>query len=88
MMRHTLILVSVLLAVLSLTRVGAEKDSRVCTATAKREVVAAIAPAAGAYPVWAVDGAYSVWLLGADGALRQLREPHRDRAHRRAVTAI
>ena len=32
-----------------------------CPATPKLEVVAAIAPAAGSYPVWVVDGSYGHW---------------------------
>ena len=33
-----------------------------CRATPKLEIVSAIAPAAGAYPVWVVDGSFGHWL--------------------------
>jgi len=33
-----------------------------CPATPRLEVVAAIAPAAGSYPVWVVDGSFGHWL--------------------------
>ena len=32
-----------------------------CPATPKLEIVSAVAPAAGAYPVWVVDGSYGRW---------------------------
>ena len=32
-----------------------------CQATPRQEIVSAIAPAAGAYPVWVVDGSFGRW---------------------------
>lgn len=40
-----------------------------CPATPKLEIVSAIAPAAGAYPVWMVDGSYGRW-PGSDAAVK------------------
>ena len=48
-----------LLTVALLISAGNAKSS--CPATPKLEVVAAIAPAAGSYPVWVVDGSYGYW---------------------------
>ena len=40
-----------------------------CPATPRQEIVSAIAPAAGAYPVWVVDGSYGRW-RGSDAAVK------------------
>ena len=61
-MRQSSILISLLTVGLLITASHAESiaDSS-CPVTPKLEVVAAIAPGAGSYPVWVVDGSYGHW---------------------------
>jgi len=56
------ILITLLTVALLITAGNAEPIAESnCPATPKLEVVAAIAPAAGSYPVWVVDGSYGRW---------------------------
>ena len=61
-MWQSAILVSLLTVALLISAGNAEPIAESsCPATPKLEVVAAIAPAAGDYPVWVVDGSYGHW---------------------------
>jgi hypothetical protein len=61
-MRQSSILISFLIGALLITVGYTEPNAESsCPATPKLEVVAAIAPAAGSYPVWVVDGSYGHW---------------------------
>ncbi len=61
-MRQSSILILLLTVALLITASHAESIADTsCPATPKLEVVAAIAPAAGSYPVWVVDGSYGHW---------------------------
>ncbi len=61
-MWQSAILVSLLTVALLIPAGNAEPIAESsCPATPKLEVVAAIAPAAGDYPVWVVDGSYGHW---------------------------
>ncbi len=61
-MRLSALVISILTVALLITagRTGQLADTS-CPATPKLEVVSAIAPAAGAYPVWVVDGSFGHW---------------------------
>ncbi len=61
-MWQSALLISIITVVLSITAGKAEKLADTgCPATPKLEIVSAIAPAAGAYPVWVVDGSFGRW---------------------------
>ena len=61
-MQQSAIVISILTVALLITagRTGQLADTS-CPATPKLEIVSAIAPAAGAYPVWVVDGSFGRW---------------------------
>ena len=61
-MRQSAIVISILTVALLLTAATTEQIADTnCPATPKLEIVSAIAPAAGAYPVWVVDGSFGRW---------------------------
>ena len=62
LMRQSAIVISILTVALLITAATTEQpvDTN-CPATPKLEIVSAIAPAAGAYPVWVVDGSFGRW---------------------------
>jgi len=69
-MWQSAIVVSILTAALLITNCTTEGlADRSCPVTPKLEVVSAIAPAAGAYPVWVVDGSFGRW-QGPDGVVK------------------
>ncbi len=69
-MRQSAIVFSLLTMTLLTTAGGAgQRADTSCPATPKLEIVSAIAPAAGAYPVWVVDGSYGRW-RGPDAAVK------------------
>ena len=61
-MRQSAIVISILTVASLITAAATEQlaDTN-CPATPKLEIVSAIAPAAGAYPVWVVDGSGGRW---------------------------
>jgi len=61
-MRQSTIVILLLIMALLITAGRAKQLADTsCPATPKLEIVSAIAPAAGAYPVWVVDGSYGRW---------------------------
>jgi hypothetical protein len=61
-MWHSAIVVLILIAAVLITAAATEQLADAsCPVTPKLEVVSAIAPAAGAYPVWVVDGSFGRW---------------------------
>ncbi len=61
-MRQSAIVISILMVALLITAGRADQLADMnCPATPKLEIVSAIAPAAGAYPVWVVDGSFGRW---------------------------
>ena len=69
-MWQSALLISIFTVVLSITAGRAEQLADTgCPATPKLEIVSAIAPAAGAYPVWVVDGSFGHW-RGPDAAVK------------------
>ncbi len=61
-MRQSAIVISILIVALLITAGRADQLADMnCPATPKLEIVSAIAPAAGAYPVWVVDGSFGRW---------------------------
>ena len=69
-MTTKIIIVGLLLLSLLITVGRAEQAADTsCPATPKLEIVSAIAPAAGSYPVWVVDGSYGRW-RGSDAAVK------------------
>ncbi len=61
-MRQSAIVISLLVMTLLITSGRAEQLAATsCPATPRLEIVSAIAPAAGAYPVWVVDGSFGRW---------------------------
>ncbi len=69
-MWQSAIVISILTVALLITGGRAEQLAATsCPATPRLEIVSAIAPAAGAYPVWVVDGSYGRW-RGPDDAVK------------------
>ncbi len=61
-MWQSAILISILTVALLITADGTQQlADPSCLATPKLEIVSAVAPAAGAYPVWVVDGSFGRW---------------------------
>ena len=61
-MWQSAILISILTVALLITADGTvQLADPSCPATPKLEIVSAVAPAAGAYPVWVVDGSFGRW---------------------------
>ena len=69
-MWQSAIVISILTVALLISAGRAEQVADTsCPATPKLEIVSVIAPAAGAYPVWVVDGSYGRW-QGSDALIK------------------
>ena len=69
MRQSTIVILSLTMALLITAGRAEQLAETSCPATPKLEIVSAIAPAAGAYPVWVVDGSYGRW-RGPDAAVK------------------
>ncbi len=61
MRQSTIVILLLTMALLIIAGRAEQLADTSCPATPKLEIVSAIAPAAGAYPVWVVDGSYGRW---------------------------